>query len=185
MTGLLEKAAVQGYADRLSVAPGEAIEFKISCDAPGDYHADVVRLIHGDTSPEGPGFKDELVETEMSGDYPGRLQETDAGSCVVVRDGGRLAFTSAFTLHAFIHPTTPDKPDQVVLGRFATGTGRGYAMVIEDGSLGLHVGDGDGAVVRVSTGERLFERCWYSAAVTYDPSSGAARLFCEPVVNGV
>ena len=177
---MLEKAAVQGYADRLSVAPGEPIEFRISCEAPGSYRADVVRLIHGDTSPDGPGFKEEVVETEVSGEYPGRRQETDAGSCVVVEDGGRLALSGPFTLHAFIQPTTPDKPDQAVLGRFASDGETGYAMVIEDGSLGLRVG-----ARRLSTGEPLSVRCWYSAAVSFDAASGTARLYCEPVVNSV
>ena len=46
----LRPATIHGYADRLSVAPGETIEFKVSCDEPGSYRADLVRLIHGDIS---------------------------------------------------------------------------------------------------------------------------------------
>jgi N,N-dimethylformamidase len=178
---LLHKAAVQGYANRLSVAPGERVEFKVSCEEPGRYRADVVRLIHGDTSPAGPGFKEEPIETEVSGDYPGRLQPTDAGSCVVVEDGGALGLTGPFTLHAFIQPTTPGKPDQGILGRFATASGTGYALVIEEGAPALLVGDG--VPLRVSSRERLFERCWYSVAASFDPATGTGRLYCEPVVN--
>ncbi len=87
----LRPTTIHGYGDRLSVAPGERIEFKVSCEEPGSYRADVVRLIHGDTNPAGPGFKEELLETGASGEYEGRFQATDAGSCVVVEDGGALA----------------------------------------------------------------------------------------------
>ena len=53
----LRPATIHGYADRLSVAPGETIEFKVSCDEPGSYRADLVRLIHGDTNPAGPATR--------------------------------------------------------------------------------------------------------------------------------
>ena len=76
----LRSTAIHGYADRLSVAPQESIEFKVSCEEPGTYRADLVRLIHGDTNPAGPGFKEEQLETAASGDYEGRFQATDAGS---------------------------------------------------------------------------------------------------------
>ena len=72
-----------GYTDKISVKPGETVAFHVNADGTERAEAQLVRLIHGDTSPDGPGFKEELVETEVSGEYPGRLQETDAGSCVV------------------------------------------------------------------------------------------------------
>ena len=62
---------VVGYADRLSVAPGETLRFYVSCQQP-TYQADIVRLIHGDPNPKGPGFKEELVSTPVSSEYPGR-----------------------------------------------------------------------------------------------------------------
>ena len=172
----LPPTTIHGYADRLSVAPGEPIEFKVSCEEEGSYRADIVRLIHGDTNPAGPGFKEEVLETEVSGERPGRFQPTDAGSCVVVDDASALALDGAFTLHAFILPTTPAKPDQGILGRYAAEDRRGYALVIEDGALGLVV-DGE----RVTTGAPLEASCWYSVAASV--GDGRARLYCEPVLN--
>ena len=49
-----------GYSDRLSVAPGQTIRFMVSCDHP-TYESDLVRLIHGDENPDGPGFKQVVV----------------------------------------------------------------------------------------------------------------------------
>ena len=48
---------VVGYANKLSLHPGENIDFMVSCQN-DNYHADIVRLIHGDTSQDGPGFKE-------------------------------------------------------------------------------------------------------------------------------
>src|SRR5262249_11747923 len=45
-----------GYTDRLSVAPGETVRFCVSCTEP-EYQVALVRLVHGDPNPDGPGFK--------------------------------------------------------------------------------------------------------------------------------
>ncbi len=47
---------IVGYADRFSVAPGEGIRFMVSTASPA-FELAIVRLIHGDTKPDGPGFK--------------------------------------------------------------------------------------------------------------------------------
>ena len=124
----LRPTAIHGYCDRLSVAPGEPIEFKVSSEEGGTFRADIVRLIHGDTNPAGPGFMEEVLETEANGDYPARFQATDCGSCVVVDDGGALALDGPFTLHAFVMPTTPGIPGQGIMGRYATDSRSGYAL---------------------------------------------------------
>ena len=57
---------ITGYTDRLSVRPGEAITFYVHSERDESYRANIVRLIHGDTSPEGPGFKDLFLFCEIS-----------------------------------------------------------------------------------------------------------------------
>jgi len=132
----LRPATIHGYADRLSVAPGETIEFKVSCDEPGDYRADLVRLIHGDTNPAGPGYKEQEIASAVNGTYPGRHQPIASGSHVIVDDeDGALALSGPFTLHAFVCPTTPGKDGQQILGRRSAESGAGYALTIEDGRL--------------------------------------------------
>ena len=65
---------VVGYANKLSLHPGENIDFMVSCQN-DTYHADIVRLIHGDISQDGPGFKEEYVKTNIDGEYTGKVQE--------------------------------------------------------------------------------------------------------------
>src|SRR3954453_13787334 len=97
---------VVGYADRLSVAPGETIRFHVSCESPR-YGAKLVRLIHGDENPAGPGFKEEDVESALDGEYPGRVQGFPSGSYVRVEDVPALRPGGSFELEAWIYPTTP------------------------------------------------------------------------------
>ena len=74
---------ITGYSDEISVRPGETISFMVSCEM-SSYQADIVRLICGDTNPEGPGYKEELVETPVSKSYQGRHQDIHAGSYAVM-----------------------------------------------------------------------------------------------------
>ena len=179
----MRPATIHGYADRLSVAPGEPIEFKVSCAAPGRYRADIVRLIHGDTNPAGPGYKERVIDSPANGEYDGRLQTISSGSHVLVQDpAGALALTGALTLHAFVMPTTPAKGEQRILGRMAADGRAGYALELAEGCVRLTVGDGR-STVQLASDVPLYPGCWYSIGATYDPTAGEATIFQEPVRN--
>ena len=70
---------IAGYADRVSVTPGETINFMVSSEAPS-YKCDIVRLICGDENPDGPGVKEVVVRTSANGTYKGRKQVCYDGS---------------------------------------------------------------------------------------------------------
>ena len=76
---------IAGYADRLSVQPGQVIRFMVSSEAP-QYDAQLGRLIHGDTSPRGPGYREQELNGSFGGSYQGRLQPLENGSSAVVAD---------------------------------------------------------------------------------------------------
>ena len=46
---------IAGYANRVSAAPGETIDFMVSAEA-ATYRCDIVRIVCGDENPDGPGF---------------------------------------------------------------------------------------------------------------------------------
>ena len=179
----MKPATIHGYADRLSVAPGEPIEFKVSTDTQGSYRADVVRLIHGDTNPAGPGFKERVVDSPANGEYDGRQQAIRSGSHVTVVDrAGHLALRGAISMHVFAQPTTPEAGVQRLLGRMAAIGGAGYALDISDGRLRLTVGDGS-RTAQVESDVTLCAQCWYSLGATYDPATGEATIYQAPVRN--
>ena len=172
---------ILGYTDRLSVQPGESIKFMVSCQS-STYRADIVRLIHGDPNPQGPGFKEELVQTPVSGDYPGHEQPVRIGSYVIVPDSPLLRGTGGFTLQAWIYPTTPKKGVQGLLTKWSDLEDKGYGLFIDEGGeLELWLGGAGGHIYRLATGRPLGMSTWYFVAATYDPESRKALLYQEPV----
>ena len=171
-----------GYTDRYSGSPGDTIRFYVNSENSLPYRADMVRLIHGDTNPDGPGFKEEVLEGPVSGEYKGRNQVIHGGSYVVMPDAAPLRVES-FTLQTFVWSTTPEKGVQGLVTKWLDSDRSGYGLFIgEDGSLELRIGDGSGRVERVSSGKPLLRKVWYVAAASYDAPSGTVTLYQGPVL---
>ena len=122
---------ITGYSDNYSVCPGDEICFYVNSEKNEAYNVDIVRLIHGDTNPEGPGFKEKLVKAACNKQYKGRNQKIHGGSYVVIPADHRMN-TESFTLQAFIFPTTPDKGVQGILTKWLDGRGSGYGLFVDE-----------------------------------------------------
>ncbi len=171
-----------GYSDRLSVAPGEEIGFKVSADRMPDYEARIVRLIHGDANPDGPGFKARPVGTGADGTYPGRKQEIHAGSYVLVPDHPALASLESFTIAAMVWPASPGKGAQTIVSKGREGDGL-FMGLDGQGCLSLLLEDGKGRSQALATGKPMLNRHWYLAAVTFDAQSGGVTLLQRPLTR--
>lgn len=154
-----------GYADRLSVRPGEKIEFKISSQGPGPYAAKLVRIICSDPNPAGPGIKETEVPSDIAGDYPSRVQDARLGSYVRVEDGRIPA--GSFTLSATIWPTRPDRGEQTVISHFDAERGRGVALTVGPDGAELRLGTD-----RLAVGKKMRPRIWYRVWASYDGETG-------------
>lgn len=137
-----------GYADRLSVAPGQTIRFMVSCEAP-TYESSLVRLIHGDENPAGPGLIERPVASAIEGTRPGRHQSIRSGSYVEIplRD----VSPAALTIKLAVFPTNPGAGEQAIasLGDWALGLDAGGAVEVRV------------AGERLSTGVPLHRWTWY------------------------
>jgi N,N-dimethylformamidase len=169
-----------GYADRFSVQRGETIRFMVS-SARERYRADLVRLIHGDTNPAGPGFKERPVPSSIDAEYPGRLQMIHSGSYVVVPKHSALALTGGFTLHTWIFPTTPGGRAQGIIGRWSDGGAGWQVLLDETGSLSVRLGYGQHNIRQFSTEAPLRAREWSFISVEFDPAEPAVVLIQEPL----
>ncbi len=178
---------VLGYADPLSVAPGETIRFMVgTLDGPRRYRAEIVRVISSDTGPGGPGLKTEPLPTPVTGEHDGSPQPIDAGSYVRVPDPAALAGLTRFTLEAYIQPTrVPVRPaprPQAIMGTWAEDTRAGWALILDEaGALAFQAGAGTGAPARVSTGQPLTARRWYRVTAMVDPGAGTVTLDQAPL----
>jgi N,N-dimethylformamidase len=171
---------ILGYCDRLSVAPGETVRFMVSCEAER-YRAEIVRIVHGDANPAGPGLKLEPVATPVGGEHPGRVQTIDAGSYAIVEPHPRLCDLGSFTIVAMIWPTTPEKGRQALVARRDPGTGAGFALEIQGGGLAFVAGDAGGGEIAVRSGRAMLVRRWYLAAAIFDQVQGLVTLVQRPL----
>jgi len=164
-----------GYADRFSVAPGETIRFMVSCFENERYEAEIVRLIHGDANPEGPGFKTRKIPSAIDGAYQGRKQEIRTGSFAHVPHHPCLDRLGSFTALFMLWPTTPQKHRQAVLG-IHDGKDGFRIDIAEDGGLIALVGG-----IEIATRKAMLPQRWYLAALTYDADAAEARLVQRPL----
>ena len=175
---------VIGYADPLSVAPGEPIRFMVgTLDGPRRYRAEVVRLVCGDTGPGGPGLKTVRLPTSIEGEHDGTPQPIDAGSYAIVEHPEAFGALGRFTLQAFIQPTlVPVRPSprrQVVMGTWAEDRGSGFALMLDEtGALAFLIG-----AAPVSTGTPLTARRWYHVAASVDLAAGTVTLRQTPLAD--
>ncbi|MER8646405.1 N,N-dimethylformamidase beta subunit family domain-containing protein [Mesorhizobium sp. M1252] len=168
---------IVGYVDHLSAVPGETVTFMVSSQSK-TFEAAIVRMIHGDRNPAGPGFKVEPVDSELTGTYQGRPQVLRPGSFVRIKHDGQLDMGGSFTMHLWIWPTMSDKEVQTLISRVSE-CGSGYALRIASGRLSLHR---DGQAEPLVTLDRAVQRkTWYSVAVVYDAAAEEARLRLQPV----
>lgn len=175
---------ILGYPDRYSVAPGETIAFMVSVEDAVPFTARLVRVIHGDDNPDGPGLKLPAVPSAIEGTYPGVHQPIHAGSHMrsdgVPPLGGE---PSGFTLFATIWPTRPTPEPQVVAAQWDGATDAGFALMLVDGRLACRLGDGSGRIETITAEHATLKRKWYLVALAVDPDAGTLTLSQRPLVK--
>lgn len=166
-----------GYSDPLCAQAGGSIDFMVSAEGTAEVSAEIVRLVHGDYNPEGPGFIEETVATDVPSTLSVRRQYTQNGSFAKVDDPGLLlAPADAFTVYAFIWPSSPGGERQTVLGRWSVNESQGYALGINpEGKLEFWAGDG-AVVDQVTADTPLISKVWVLAVASFNPATGEARL---------
>jgi N,N-dimethylformamidase len=140
-----------GYTDKLSVAPGESVSFMVSSTAPR-YLARLVRLVHGDDDPRGPGVKEERLAWRLEGEREGSVQELRRGSYGI---GPPLTIGPSLAVNVWVCPTTPGSREQAIVAQ------GDWALVLgEDGAPALRVGE-----TFAASGQPLRAWEWYELSV--------------------
>src|SRR5512145_2511448 len=164
---------ILAYTDKLSVEPGELVEVKVSSPRAGSYRASLVRVICGDDSPDGPGYKVEAVAGVPVTEHTARSQPIPCGSYVEIDDRNGFALQS-FSIRTAIWPTWLDKgSEQCIIGNWDAANKTGYALYLDaTGRLALRIGDQAPLVLP----NELLSRHWHLVAVAFDAASGRAYL---------
>ncbi len=163
-----------GYCDHLAVAPGDPIRVMVHSDQT-EYEASLVRLLHGDSNPAGPGFREEEVAGVLPIKHPGRRQTTHLGSYAVI-DAAPLSGLRSFTVAAWAFPTTPANGHvQGLMSRRNLSTSQGFSLSLDaTGCVRLNCHRADGQVRSLRTDEPSKAGHWCFVAAGYDAKSGDA-----------
>ena len=166
-----------GYSHPFAGQAGKPVDFMISAEGTREVDVELVRLVHGDFNPKGPGFIEEIVESDIPAKLAVKRQYTQNGSFAFVEDPEELLTPKgAFTVHAFIRPSLLKGVRQTILGRWSVNQSKGYALGINtDNKLEFWIGDGKN-VDQIKADAPLVENVWVLAVASFDPKNGEARL---------
>jgi N,N-dimethylformamidase len=161
-----------GYSNRWTVRPGEDITFHVHCRAER-YEAQLVRLIHGDENPKGPGFKESPVGSALDGVHAGREQVIRKGSYGIVDLAGLLDGRESFTMSFWVLPTLPGPQDQGLVSFHTPSAGLGLGLYLTpDGHVECRHGDAR----PLRSGERLTVGEWYQVRLAVEATVGRLSL---------
>lgn len=172
--------SITGYSDKISVGNGDAIAIKVSTHPARPYQARLIRIIHGDMNPEGPGYKEAHIPSHIERTYQGREQRIHAGSFAFVEGNHHFAGLRSLNLQAMVWPTLAGGRTQTIASLWNHATGEGIKLNINaQGKLEAVFGCG-GKLETISSQKKLLTREWYSVAVAIDAESGTATLYQLP-----
>lgn len=156
-----------GYSDRPNTRGGERIQFMVSSEFE-NYQANLVRLIHGDTNPAGPGFKEIEIDSPINGVYPGHCQESHVGSHIEIANSGIVSSVRSFTLQSWIKPAKAlSRSDQGIISSWSS-DGLGFCIGLDSaGKAFIEVG-ADNCVERLTSAQMLRDGVWYFVAGGFD-----------------
>jgi len=167
-----------GYSDTLSLRAGGAIGFKVSLEAGSHFDAQIVRIVHGDTNPAGPGYREDEVDG-ASWHLSGRRQPVHCGSCALL-PAGADGTPGGFAFEMLVWPTTPTKPDQVLASLWSARSREGFQLIL-DGSSGLVLRLGGATRPALSLNATMLQRRWYRVRAAFDIATGRAELSQWPL----
>ena len=168
------------YADEISVTPGQAINFKVSSDNPGEFDFQIVHVRCGDDSADGPGLKQTTIGNATR--HQARYQKTQVGSFVRINTEAGIV-NASFTLQTMIWPTLLETGAQAIMGKWNQKTQSGYCLFVDDqGCISVKIGDGNTTWV-VSTELPMHTRHWYLVSASYDQEKGELNVAQQPVAQ--
>jgi N,N-dimethylformamidase len=171
-----------GYADRLSVRPGESIRFHVSnATARPIASASIVRVISADANPAGPGIRTQKMAALVRNIAPCLPQTARPGSYGVADVGNALASLTGLTVIATICPTRVAGESRPILTGVCR-TGGGFALTIApDGSVCARLGATRDTGLR---GAPLLEGAWARVWMTWDAAASILTVGQLPLVRG-
>jgi N,N-dimethylformamidase len=170
---------ILGYPAELCYRPGEIARFMVSTD--DIYDAQLVRIVCGDARENGPGFSERVIDACRHERIPGRKQETEIGSYMMVAPDSFPPLTEIGLIFN-IYPTTPTKGQQTLVARWNDRARLGFRLSIDaESCLVAEIGDGNGKNHILTLPAPVAAREWLTIAFGLEPGTGRMTLASKPV----
>jgi N,N-dimethylformamidase len=166
---------VIGYTDRLSATAGETVQVKVST-AQTTYRADIVRLRR--PFRRADPANDQVIESDVNGEYPGRMQAIPIGSYLRLPDLDAMNFADGWTFQCWIAPSLPRRGAiQGIVSRWNGQDQTGFRLILdEEGYLQFQAGLLTGVIESVRSPEQLIAGRWYFVAARIDRDAQTIAL---------
>jgi N,N-dimethylformamidase len=175
---------ILGYTDKLTVRPGELIDFKIDAEDGAQYHAQLVRLVNGDAHSTAANFEEIEVSSPINGTYTARRQLVLPGSCIVIDRPQPFAGLDAFSATLAFMPTTPRRGRQHLMSCWDQSVQAGWSLQIDDvGRLTCVVAQGPSGVNVAHLNPTLKQNRWYRAAIRVSWILRTLIVDCIPLTS--
>lgn len=174
---------ILAYADRLSATPGDTLQIKVSCDALTQYEASLIRVIHGDINPAGPGYREDVVPVNLGGPFTGRYQPINTGSCVVVDKALGWGTHSSIAVRLLVLATLPASAEQTLLSQADPSTGTGFRLYLDPrGAVACDIHVNNERCASVTTDAQLVSHRWYAVSASYDAEQRSISVAQQPLL---
>ena len=176
---------ITGYSDVLSAGTGETIEFKVSSKSPSPFAAELVRVIHADPNPAGPGMRFEPLGQLFAGTFASVDKPLLSGSFARVNGVPAAGSEAGLTAGTRIQPTALARGEQCVMSQRSVGSHAGFALLVSETGIELRLNAGQGIPpVRVLCPARLDAR-WYDVWFAIDVASNLIEVGVAQVEGDV
>ena len=156
-----------GYSDKLTVHPGEYINFKISSNFTKSFKASLNKIICADPNPKGPSIKKIKIKSSIDGNYPSIKKNINTGSYAKIKKNDKIRNLKNFTLVANIFNTKINKGEQGVISFFNEQNYDGIVLGIFKGCVGIIINQKQNKKI-IKFKQPIKINKWYKIWVSYN-----------------
>lgn len=120
-----------GYSSSVFVRPGGSLGFHVHSES-SNVDVRLVRLLHGDENPRGPGFQEREISSSIDGRHAAGPQKIFRGSFAELETPPRLIERDDFEIDLWIWPTRPSIGRQGIISRRAPECPEGLCLALDE-----------------------------------------------------
>ena len=171
-----------GYAERLSVRPGQTLRFHVANSTGAPVAAHVVRVLCADPNPAIGGVQTEAVPLEVTAVAEPGPQGVPAGSYAVLGPAGLLQAVRDCTFSIRVHPTLALPRRQVIVSNLDD-SGRGLALELTPQQTVRATVGTEAGLSTAETASPVPLQAWTDVTLVVDSAGRTLTLTVDPIAD--